>query len=39
MSVVVTTPRLLDAHGADAPVWRRFGRDGWHTLAGGVCPP
>ncbi|MFI9163371.1 hypothetical protein [Kitasatospora aureofaciens] len=38
LSVVATTLRLLDAHGADAPVWRRFGRDGWHTLTGGSVP-
>ncbi|MGW4814317.1 replication-relaxation family protein [Kitasatospora cineracea] len=32
LPVVATTLALLRARGADATVWRRFGRPGWHTL-------
>ncbi|MFF2147801.1 hypothetical protein [Kitasatospora sp. NPDC058190] len=39
LPVVATTLQLLDAHGADAPVWRRFGRDGWHTLTAALDNP
>ncbi|MFF2080564.1 hypothetical protein ACFVXG_38100 [Kitasatospora sp. NPDC058162] len=39
LPVVATTLHMLDAHGADAAVWRRFGRDGWHTLTGALDNP
>ncbi|WP_354644316.1 hypothetical protein [Kitasatospora camelliae] len=32
LPVVATTLPLLRACGADAAIWRRFGRLGWHTL-------
>ncbi|MFE4397924.1 MULTISPECIES: replication-relaxation family protein [Streptomycetaceae] len=31
--------RLLRRHGADAPVWHRFGRCGWHTLTEALDNP
>ncbi|ARF83192.1 hypothetical protein ACIG0C_30005 [Kitasatospora aureofaciens] len=39
LPVVATTLQLLDAHGADALVWRRFGRAGWHTLTAALDNP
>ncbi|MFJ9847296.1 hypothetical protein ACIRYZ_44115 [Kitasatospora sp. NPDC101155] len=39
LPVVATTLQLLDAHGADAAVWRRFGREGWHTLTAALDNP
>ncbi|MGW3045803.1 hypothetical protein ACWC9T_38665 [Kitasatospora sp. NPDC001159] len=39
LPVVATTLQLLEDQGADAAVWRRFGRDGWRTLAGGLDNP
>ncbi|WP_073819262.1 hypothetical protein [Kitasatospora sp. CB01950] len=32
LPVVATTLPLLRTRSADAPIWRRFGRTGWHTL-------
>ncbi|MGA5824290.1 replication-relaxation family protein [Kitasatospora sp. NPDC094028] len=32
LPVVATTLPLLRRCGADAPIWHRFGRRGWHTL-------
>ncbi|WP_157535698.1 hypothetical protein [Kitasatospora mediocidica] len=37
--MVATTLQLLDDQGADAPVWRRFGRDGWHTPTAALDNP
>ncbi|MFJ6773272.1 hypothetical protein ACIQOV_20355 [Kitasatospora sp. NPDC091257] len=39
LPVVATTLQLLDDQGAAAPVWRRFGRDGWHTLTAALDNP
>jgi len=39
LPVVATTLPLLRARGADAPIWRRFGRPGWHTLTGALDNP
>lgn len=39
LPVVATTLQLLDDQGADAPVWRRFGRTGWHTLTSALANP
>lgn len=39
LPVVATTLPLLRRHGADAPVWHRFGRRGWHTLADALDNP
>jgi hypothetical protein len=36
---VATTLPLLRRFGAGAPVWRRFGRDGWHTLDQALANP
>lgn len=39
LPVVATTLQLLDDQGAAAPVWRRFGRVGWHTLTSALDNP
>ncbi|MFI5534190.1 hypothetical protein ACIA8O_37210 [Kitasatospora sp. NPDC051853] len=39
LPVVATTLPLLRERGADAAIWRRFGRTGWHTLAGALDNP
>ncbi|MGW4808012.1 replication-relaxation family protein [Kitasatospora sp. NPDC004272] len=39
LPVVATTLPLLRARGADAAVWRRFGRPGWHTLTQALDNP
>ncbi|MFI6448074.1 hypothetical protein [Kitasatospora sp. NPDC050543] len=39
LPVVATTLPLLRAGGADAAIWRRFGRPGWHTLADALDNP
>ncbi|MFK0195865.1 replication-relaxation family protein [Kitasatospora sp. NPDC090308] len=39
LPVLATALPLLRARGADAAVWRRFGRPGWHTLTEAVDNP
>ncbi|KOV13300.1 hypothetical protein ADK60_29845 [Streptomyces sp. XY431] len=39
LPVVATTLPLLRARGADAAIWRRFGRLGWHTLDAALDNP
>ncbi|MFJ9448230.1 hypothetical protein ACIRRH_41410 [Kitasatospora sp. NPDC101235] len=39
LPVVATTLPLLRARGADAAIWRRFGRPGWHTLTDALDNP
>ncbi|MQS16048.1 hypothetical protein F7Q99_28350 [Streptomyces kaniharaensis] len=39
LPVVATTLPLLRRHGADAAVWHRFGRRGWHTLTEALDNP
>ncbi|MGW6915585.1 hypothetical protein ACWGB8_17460 [Kitasatospora sp. NPDC054939] len=39
LPVVATTLPLLRRLGADAPVWHRFGGDGWHTLTDALDNP
>ncbi|MDH6107852.1 hypothetical protein P3T36_006311 [Kitasatospora sp. MAP12-15] len=39
LPVVATTLQLLEAEGAGGPVWRRFGRDGLHTLNSALDNP
>ncbi|WP_354645386.1 hypothetical protein [Kitasatospora camelliae] len=39
LPVVATTLPLLRACGADAAIWRRFGRLGWHTLDAALDNP
>ncbi|MFI9275253.1 hypothetical protein ACIGXM_31760 [Kitasatospora sp. NPDC052896] len=39
LPVVAATLQLLEAHGADRRVWRRFGREGLHTLTAALDNP